>query len=244
MNYRFRLFTKLIKVVYKISIFDDNVSSVLLHPLRRQIYSMVVQTPGANFSKISDLLKTSNSTLLWHLNRLEKSGYLKSIKISGKRIYYPASLRSEIAEEIIQILANETAQKILLYVVNNPIEQCYPLNIARNIIPPIHHETVRYHIDRMKNAGLVEITKEGKNVFIKPGPEAFRLKEHGTQLIKEEYVQFLMKNIKDECLFPEIVEQTDDRLVIRIDCPGGEEVILDLALSDWGFQNIFGDVEE
>ena len=66
---------------------DDSVSSVLLHPLRRQIYSMVVQTPGANFSKISDLLKTSNSTLLWHLNRLEKSGYLKSIKIGGKRVY-------------------------------------------------------------------------------------------------------------------------------------------------------------
>lgn len=222
---------------------EESVSSVLLHPLRRQIYSMVVQTPGANFSKISDLLKTSNSTLLWHLNRLEKSGYLKSIKISGKRVYYPASLRSEVAEEIIQILSNETARKIFLFVINNPEKNCYPLNIARNLVPPIHHETVRYHIDRLKHAGLVEVTKEGKNVFIKPGPEAFNLKKYSTAVLSEEFVQYLLQNIKDDCLFPEIVEQTDERLVIRIDCPGGEEVILDLALSDWGFQKILKEIK-
>ena len=222
---------------------DESVSSVLLHPLRRQIYSMIVQTPGSNFSKISDLLKTSNSTLLWHLNRLEKSGYLKSIKVGGKRVYYPASLRTEVAEEIIQVLSNETAQKIFLFVVNNPEKNCYPLNIARSLDPPLHHETVRYHIDRLKHAGLVEITKEGKNVFIKPGPEAFRLKEHGTTVLTEEFVNYLLKNIKEDCLFPEVIEQTQDRLVIRIDCPGGEEVILDLALSDWGFQKIFDDMK-
>lgn len=222
---------------------DESVSSVLLHPLRRKIYSMIVQTPGSNFSKISDLLQTSNSTLLWHLNRLEKSGYLKSIKIGGKRVYYPASLRTEVAEEIIQILNNETAQKIFLFVINNDEKVCYPLNIARSLDPPLHHETVRYHIDRLKHAGLVELSKEGKNVFIKPGPEAYRLKEHGTTIIRDEYVQYLLKNIKDDCLFPEILEQTEDRLVLRIDCPGGEEIVLDLSLSDWGFQKIFNDIK-
>ena len=89
--------------------FDENISTVLLHPLRRKIYSLVFQSPGSNFSKISDMLNTSSSTLAWHLKKLEESGYLKSLKFSGKRIYYPATLRTELAEEIIQILSNETA---------------------------------------------------------------------------------------------------------------------------------------
>lgn len=218
--------------------FDENVTSVLLHPLRRQIFSMVVQTPGANFSKISELLHTSNSTLLWHLKRLEKSGYLKSKKMSGKRVYYPASLRSERAEEIIQILSNDTAKKIFLFVLNYPEEQCYPLNIARSLVPPIHHETVRYHAERMEKAELVELKKKGKNVLITPGQEAFRLKEHSNIMIREEFVDFLLKNIKKDCLFPEVIEQGPDKLVLRIDCPGGEEIILDLALSNWNFQEI------
>lgn len=222
------------------SIFEEKVTSVLLHPLRRKIYSMVFQTPGSNFSKISELLQTSNSTLLWHLKRLEKSGYLKSVKLSGKRVYYPASLRSEQAEEIIQILNNDTAKRIFLYVLNNPEDQCYPLNIARSINPPIHHETVRYHIDRLEKAKLVTLLKKGKNVLIKPGPEAFRLKEHGNVIIRDEFVDFLLKNIKKDigCLYPEVLEQTPDKLVLRIDCPGGEELILDLALSNWEFQEI------
>ena len=221
--------------------FDENVTSVLLHPLRRQIYSMVVQTPGANFSRISEILQTSNSTLLWHLKRLEKSGYLKSVKLSGKRVYYPASLRSERAEEIIQILSNDTAKKIFLFILNNPKDQCYPLNIARSLEPPIHHETVRYHIDRMEKAELVKISKEGKNVFIQPGEEAHKLKDTGNTMIKDEFVEYLLKNIKKDCLYPEVIEQTPDKLILRIDCPGGEEIILDLALSNWDFQDILTD---
>lgn len=203
---------------------------------------MVVQTPGANFSKISDLLQTSSSTLSWHLKRLEESGYLRSIKFSGKRIYYPASLRTELAEEIIQIFSNETARKIFLFILNQPDVDCYPLNIARSLDPPLHHETVRYHLDRMKKAGLVEMRKEGKTILVSPGPEAYRLKEHGTATMGEEFVDFLLKNLRRDCLYPEVMEQTADKLVLRIDCPGGEEIILDLALSEWGFQSIVDQV--
>jgi len=224
--------------------FDEKVTSVLLHPLRRQIYSMVVQTPGSNFSKISEILQTSNSTLLWHLKRLEKSGYLKSVKLSGKRVYYPASLRSERAEEIIQILSNGTAKKIFLFILNNPEKICYPLNIARSLEPSIHHETVRYHVDRMLKAELVEIMKKGKNVLIKPGEEAYKLKDYGNTIIREDFVDYLLKNIKKDCLFPEVIEQGPDKLVLRIDCPGGEEIILDLALSNWDFQEILVNEEK
>ena len=178
---------------------------------------MVVQTPGANFSKISELLQRSNSTLLWHLKRLEKSGYLKSKKLSGKRVYYPASLRSERAEEIIQILSNDTAKKIFLYILNNDEEHCYPLNIARNLDPPLHHETVRYHVERMEKAELVKLTKKGKNVFINPGKEAHKLQDYGNTIIKDEFVDYLLKNIKKDCLFPEIIEQGPSKLVLRIE---------------------------
>ncbi|MHA2363405.1 MAG: helix-turn-helix domain-containing protein [Candidatus Hodarchaeales archaeon] len=224
----------------------DNVSSesILLHPLRRRIYSVVAQAHGSNFSKIADVMNISSSTLSWHLKRLEKSGLLKSGKFAGKRIYYPSSLRSKLAEQIIQILSNETARKIFLYIINLPDEDCYPLNISRNIDPPLHHETVRYHIDRMKKVGLIETTKDGQTVLVQPGPEAYRLKEHGMNVISESYLDFLFKNLRKDCLYPEIIEHEPDHLVLRIECPHGEEIILDLILSDWDFQGIINEIKK
>lgn len=216
--------------------------SILLNPLRRKIYSLVAQSPGSNFSKITNALEIASSTLNWHLKRLENSGLLKSTKIGNKRIYYPASLRTELAEEIIQVLSNETARNIFLYVINIPDEECYALNIARNLNPAIHHETVRYHLERMKKVNLIKEVKIGKTVYARPGSEAFRLKEHGMNVITDAYIEFLLKEFNDNCLYPEILIEESDRLVLRIDCLNGEEIIMDLMLSDWNFQKITDEI--
>ena len=141
----------------------DSPESILIHPTRRKIYELCVLSPGTNFSKIAEFLEIANSTISWHLKRLEESGLVKSIKISGKRIYVPVELRDDIAEEIYVTLDNDIARKIFVFILNNP--DTYPLDIARNI--GIHHESVRYHLDRMKKLNLIEISKESKIVRVK-----------------------------------------------------------------------------
>lgn len=221
------------------NILDSN-ESILIHPTRRKIYELCVMSPGTNFSKIADFLQTANSTISWHLKRLEESGLVKSIKIAGKRIYVPVELRDEIAEEIYVILDNEIARKIFVYILNNP--DTYPLEIARNI--GIHHESVRYHLDRMHKVNLIEITKKSKIVRIKAGKRTLLLKESSLNILTDNYVNFLTEFLKSDCLYPEIVTKTDHQLTLRIDCPDGDEIILDLQLSDWGLTDIIDSTTE
>lgn len=212
----------------------DSPESILIHPTRRKIYELCVLSPGTNFSKIAEFLEIANSTISWHLKRLEESGLVKSIKISGKRIYVPVELRDDIAEEIYVTLDNEIARKIFVFILNNP--DTYPLDIARNI--GIHHESVRYHLDRMKKLNLIEISKESKIVRVKEGEKAIQLKKASLNILTDNYINFLTEFLKSDCLYPEITEKTDHRLTLRIDCPDGDEIIMDLRLSDWGLVNL------
>ena len=215
---------------------EETTESILLHPMRRKIYSVICLSPCANFTRIAEFLNASGSTLSWHLKRLEFSGLIKSIKFSGRRIYVPTELRDEEAEEIIAIFENDIAKKIFLFVMNNP--DTYPLDIARSIDPPIHHETVRYHLDRMRRVGLVEITKDAKIVRVREGERATELRKAGINTLSESFVNFLMDHLRNGCLYPEILEKNDSRLVLRIDCPDGDEIIFDLKLSQWNFMEV------
>lgn len=212
----------------------DSTESILIHPTRRKIYELCVMSPGTNFTKIAEFLEIANSTISWHLKRLEESGLVKSIKISGKRIYVPVELRNELAEEIYVILDNEIARKIFIFVLNNP--ETYPLDIARNI--GIHHETVRYHLDRMKKVKLIEIEKKSKMVRVKEGTQAIQLRKTSLNVLTDNYINFLTEFLKSDCLYPEIMEQTDHTLILRIDCPNGDEIIMELRLSDWGLLDV------
>ena len=92
---------------------DDRDISLLLHPLRRKIYSILAENPGSYFFDLAKYLELPQGTLNWHLKRLEEDHLIKSLKYAGKRIYYPAGLRSAEAERIFAVLRPKTAKKIL-----------------------------------------------------------------------------------------------------------------------------------
>ena len=86
--------------------------SLLLHPMRRKIYSFVCENPGSYFFQLSNFLEAPQGTLSWHISRLEKEGLIGSVKFGGKRLYYPAGLRSADAEKIFFVLEQETSRRI------------------------------------------------------------------------------------------------------------------------------------
>ena len=79
--------------------------SLLIHPLRRKIYSLLAENPGTYFFNLAKFLELPQGTLNWHLKRLEDAKLIKSIKYAGKRIFYPAELRTAEAERIFTALA-------------------------------------------------------------------------------------------------------------------------------------------
>ncbi|MHA1206209.1 MAG: winged helix-turn-helix transcriptional regulator [Candidatus Hodarchaeales archaeon] len=213
--------------------------SLLLHPVRRKIYSILAENPGSYFYDLAKFLELPQGTLNWHLKRLEEDSLIKSIKYAGKRIYYPAGLRSAEAERIYTVLRPATASKIFTFVLNHP--GAFQSQIAQGIKPPVHHDTVRYHLTRLENVGLIETKRSGRTVQIFPGQVAEHLQDGSLTAISDSYVQFLLEKLREGCLHPEVVLQSRKQLVLRVECPDGEDMILNFKMSDW---QLFKPIEE
>ncbi len=203
--------------------------SLLMHPARRRIYSIVCESPGTYFQQIAESLEIPPGTLAWHLKKLEEDGLLGTLKYGGKRIFYPVALRSPEIERIYYAIKGETARKIFLYVLNSPGKM--QIEIAQAL--DLHHDTIRYHLAALEEVKLVELIRHGRTVRVMKGSAAIRLQEGSVNYITDAFVNFLTNKLVDGCLHPEVVQRTSDRLVLRIECPVGEDILMTIDLTDW-----------
>lgn len=200
-----------------------------MHPLRRSIYQLVCETPGAYFYEIVSALATPQGTLSWHLRMLEKDGLIKSTKFGGKRLFFPKMLRSESAEKAYAILKNNTAAKVFDHIVNNP--GCYQTEIAEKL--NIHHDTVRHHITRLAEANLIDIIRDGRTVKYFPGDLGKELINGSLNVLSERYIRFLFDKLEEGCMTPEIVDRDLHSISLRIECPNSEDISLKIELGPW-----------
>ncbi|MHA1720854.1 MAG: winged helix-turn-helix transcriptional regulator [Promethearchaeota archaeon] len=201
----------------------------LLHPTRRNIYKILCENPGTYFYKLMKQGSESSATLLYHLSKLEDDGLITSAKIDGKRIYFPKNLRTKEIERAYMLLKNKNALHIFLYIVNN--EPCFQNQIAREF--NLHHDTIRHHAARLADAELIEKEKKGKHVFFRIGRVGKAILEGSIILFSESYIRFIISKLADDCHFPEIVSRTKDQLTIRVVCPGEDDIMLSIDISNW-----------
>ncbi len=173
--------------------------------------------------------KISSSTLLYHLGKLEEEKLIQSEKIDGKRIYFPKNLRNKEIERAFAILMNDNAKKIFLFVLNN--KNSFQSQIARAI--NVHHDTVRHHAEKMEDAGILNKISHNKKVTYDVGPLAEKILEGSMSAFSETYIRFIISKLADDCHFPEIIEQSRNRLVIRVVCPREDDIELSIDISGW-----------
>ncbi len=212
--------------------------ALLLHPFRRELYQVLCSNPGTYLLELVDILESPLGTLTWHLRILEREGLVKSIKFAGKRLYFPKMLRSQEAEMAYLTMRSDTAQKIFAYVVNNA--GCYQEQMAESL--EVHHDTVRWHVSRMEDVGLIKVIREGRKKRHYLAELGESLLEGSLNTITEAYVMFLMEKLEDGCLNPQIKETTPEHVTIRIDCPEkGKDCFITINLKEWVFQLISDD---
>jgi len=215
--------------------------ALLLHPFRRELYQVLCSNPGTYLLELVDILESPLGTLTWHLRILEREGLVKSIKFAGKRLYFPKMLRSQEAEMAYLTMRSDTAQKIFAYVVNNA--GCYQEQMAESL--EVHHDTVRWHVSRMEDVGLIKVVREGRKKRHYLAELGESLLEGSLNTISEAYVMFLIEKLEDGCLNPQIKETTPDHVTIRIDCPErGKDCFITINLKEWVFQLISDDDNE
>ncbi|WP_287585836.1 helix-turn-helix domain-containing protein [Candidatus Borrarchaeum sp.] len=220
--------------------------SLLMHPLRRNIYKLICESPGAYFFELASELSAPHGTLSWHLKMLGRAGLIQTMKFGGKRIYYPKVLRSAQAETAYVALKSGTARNIFEYITNN--EGCHQLEIAESL--GIHHDTVRWHASKLRKAGLIDVMREGRRIRYYVGEIGQNLLEGALNLITESFIRFLCEKLEEDCLHPEVTEKDRNHVTIRIQCPRSQDIELSINLETWSFSEDEdedgddGDIEE
>lgn len=214
--------------------------TLLMHPIRREIFKVVSERPGNYFFDIANALDLPQGTAFWHLKKLEEAGLVKSSRFAGKRIYYSAALRGEQVEKAFVVLKSEATQAVFQFIVNN--EGCYQAQIAEAL--DNHHDTIRHHINRLEEAGLVTSYREGRNVYYQLDELGRKILTSNTEIISRAFIDHLFDTLTDECLYPDIVEQSIDQVTVRISCVGLDDVYFTLELKGWEFVRSFSDDED
>lgn len=206
-------------------------SLLLMHPVRRNIYRIVSESPGSYFFEIASALELPHGTVSWHLKKLETSGLIGTMRFAGRRVFFSEALRSEDIEKAFVVLKSKATQNVFMYVLNN--NGCYQAQIADSLQQ--HHDTVRHHIQRLKKAKLIESLKQGRTVRYTLGEVGKIILNSNTEIISKAYVEHLFSRLKEECLTPEVVELDGSKLTIRVSCPGKDDAYLSIELKSWEF---------
>jgi predicted transcriptional regulator len=126
--------------------------------VRERILRFIQDNPGCHLRKIKDELDLAMGTIQYHLDRLEKAGKITSQKQSFHKFYFLVGTFEENEKQILEVLGNETAREILMFI----IEQKYPSqsDISKHI--GISSASVSLQIKRLQDYRVIDEIKEGK----------------------------------------------------------------------------------
>ena len=128
--------------------------NVLNTEVRKNLYEYIDECPGSHLREIARELDLKPSNAAWHLRKLEQTNLVRSRNIGGKRVYYLVEGGVEARKEAIaeSILKNKNARDIMRYLTDHPGKHL--LEIAHAL--DLNHHTVKWHIQKMYLAELVE----------------------------------------------------------------------------------------
>jgi predicted transcriptional regulator len=128
---------------------DDMYSKVLVY---------IQQNPGCHLRRIKNDIGMSMGSVQYQLFRLEKRGRITSIRRGLYKFYFLSGIFRDNEKVILQVLSQETAREILLFV----IEQKNPTQTDIVNSMRISAASVNWHIRRLIALKIIFEIKEGR----------------------------------------------------------------------------------
>lgn len=140
-------------------------SDILDQSTRNDVYTQVVIQPGVNYSAIKSKLELGTSSLVYHLEVLEREGYIRSKMELGRKLFFPKGL-----VPVVDANANEqfaaaplppspVQEKILDLLTENGPKTRTEIKDELSL----KQQTVSYSIRSLEKRGLVKTGGKGKN---------------------------------------------------------------------------------
>lgn len=127
---------------------------VLSHFTRGQIFGYIQANPGAHYNAIIQYLGLHNGVGAYHLNVLEREGYIKSLRDGIYKRFYPKSMR--IPEKRLHL--SRIQKDVLSEIQKHP-------GITQKQISKLLDESkqvINYNVKVLESAGLIRMERVGR----------------------------------------------------------------------------------
>jgi DNA-binding MarR family transcriptional regulator len=136
-------------------------NTILEFKRRREIYEFISQNSGLHMRDISRKLNVPFTSLKYHLNYLEKKGFIISRDDGKYRRYFISLEIGEKEKRILNCLRKKTTLHIILWFFI--AVQCSQKDISRFLEK--HPTTISFHLRKMIQAGIIEQVSIDKGVI-------------------------------------------------------------------------------
>ena len=127
---------------------------------RDQIYKLIIKSPGIHIRKISKELRLSNSTIIYHLNCLQKNELIVEKKENGYSHFFCSKTKKGNDEtKLIQAIRQKTRLQIILFLL---VSFCSSnLEISKNLEKD--YKTVTFHLKKLEEMGIIQRVESSKD---------------------------------------------------------------------------------
>lgn len=153
-----------------------SMEEVLENENRNKIIDLILESPGIHFNELLRETNLSAGNLAWHLDILETYKVIGKKRIGRYLVYFPYYQKNPISNINLKLKKSELTLKILEIIEDQP--GTYNSEIAK--ILEVDHKTVSYHINKLKDLGLVHSEKSGRKKKLYPNLEADYYKNNNT----------------------------------------------------------------
>jgi len=150
--------------------FFGQASHVLRSPMRRKIYEAIVTRPGISIRDLARRVGTTWPNAKYHVIRLETAKLVETRTVGRLRVTFASGEAYEGLVEARAMLAEPTARRIAIYVVEHPGESLAQIMKGTGG----SQRVIYYHLKRLIDAGLVEHSNAARYRGIEPTPLLLR----------------------------------------------------------------------
>ncbi|MFX1497782.1 MAG: winged helix-turn-helix transcriptional regulator [Promethearchaeota archaeon] len=145
-----------------------SLEEVLENENRNLIIDLVLKNPGIHFNELLRETGIAAGNLVWHLDILETYKVIGKKRIGKFIVYFPYYQKNPISNLDVELSKSKLTLEILEMIEREP-------GLWNNLITKrmkVDHKTIQYHVNKLKELGLINFRKDGRKKKIYPNLDA------------------------------------------------------------------------
>lgn len=199
-------------------------SSLMMSPVRREIYSSLSRRPCICLGHLVRLITTSRANASWHIDKLTGSGFLIRKRVGGHWLHFPSGLLEEDVDvPVLATFNDDNTLDVFLKIRKDP-GSCQK-TIARKMDQS--RQRVAWHLKKLRRNGLIEVKKVARyrryhltDLFDR------RAKENKNRI--GAFKGILMRRLKEDGTKPSIVKHLSTSFIVRLGA-GREVAVMEIT---------------